>query len=144
MTSYCEIELDSGFPAAKKIISVTYLVSCPHHHCHYSSHCFCFLSNNYSYLHLQWSFETTSPERIKHFYVPSVLVKRHFQGHCKNPHICFLLKCRKPAMETSRDNQYFFLSEHLYMDEKFTSVLKFKRLNCSINWFYLVLSAKSK
>lgn len=47
-------------------------------------------------------------------------------------------------METSRDNQYFFLSEHLYMDEKFTSVLKFKRLNCSINWFYLVLSAKSK
>lgn len=111
-----------------------YLVSSPHCHCHsYSSHCFCFPSNNYSYLHLLWSFETPSPERIRHLYVPSVLVKWHFQGHCKNPHTCFLLKRRKEAMETSRDNQCFFSSEHLYVDEKFTSVLKFKWLNCSIN-----------
>lgn len=86
-----------------------YLVSCPHRHCHcYSSHCFCFLSNNYSYLHSQWSFETTSPERIRHLYVPSVLVKWRFQGPCKNLHSFFLLKCRKEAMETSRDKQCFF------------------------------------
>lgn len=62
-----------------------------HHHCHsYSSHCFCFLSNNYSYLHLQWSFETKSPERIRRLYVPSVLVKWHFQTFVKIHMLVFL------------------------------------------------------